>query len=106
MSTPLASVKMPKISRKQRRFKKEVAELQSRSHTILPQTTFLRLVREIGAKSNEHLRWNTDAVKALQYAAEEELTQVFCGAGILAQVAKRDTVQKQDIQIFQKLRSL
>ena len=106
MATQTTTMKLPKVSRKQRRFNKEVSDLQSRSATILPQTTFLRLVREIGGEFQKELRWNTDAVNALQYAAEDELTRVFQGAGVLAKVAGRDTVQKHDIQTFQVIRNL
>ena len=101
---------MPKVvkkTRKERRKEKEVRALQEQSTTILPGTTFKRIVTQEAAKhSSERLRFNGEAVRALQVAAEQELTNVFQGAAFCAEIAKRDTVTVEDMRNFQALRTI
>lgn len=102
-----AIAKPLKKTRKQRRKEKEVAALQERSSCILPATTFKRIVTQEAANhSSERLRFNADAVNALQVAAEQEITRMFQGADFCAQLGKRDTVTVQDIRNFQALRTI
>lgn len=101
------TAKGPKKSRKERRKEKEVIALQEQAGCILPATTFKRIVTQEAANhSSERLRFNADAVKALQTAAEQELTTLFEGANFCAQLGKRDTVTVQDIRNFQALRTI
>jgi|TARA_B110000977_G_scaffold147063_1_gene186405 histone H3/H4 len=96
-----------KKSRKQRRNEKEVATLQERITSILPATTFKRIVTQEAAKhSTEPLRFNVDAIQALQTAAEQEITTIFSGAAFCANIAKRETITVEDMQNFQNLREL
>jgi|TARA_B110000091_G_scaffold213194_1_gene261874 histone H3 len=105
--TKINTLKAPKMSRKQRRAQKEVSTLQEKVTPILPATTFKRIVTQEAANhSQERLRFNTDAVKALQVAAENELTNIFTGASIVASIAKRDTVTVEDMRNFQQLRTI
>lgn len=111
MSTVAATkkivVKAPKKTRKQRRQEKEVITLQEQAKCILPQTTFKRIVTQTAADfSTERLRFNGDAVRALQAAAEQELTSIFEGAAFCAQLGKRDTVTVEDMRNFQQLRNI
>lgn len=102
-----AIAKPAKKSRKERRKEKEVAALQERSACILPATTFKRIVTQEAANhSSERLRFNADAVNALQVAAEQEITRMFQGADFCAQLGKRDTVTVQDIRNYQALRTI
>ena len=95
-----------KKSRKQRKQEKEVNSLQERT-SILPATTFKRIVIQEGKRhATEPLRWNTDAVQALQSATENELTTIFTGSAFCAGIAKRDTITIQDMRNFQALREL
>lgn len=97
----------PKQTRKERRMAKEVTNLQERNTSILPATTFKRIVTQEAAKhSTETLRFNSDAVKALQAASEQELTSIFSGAAFVAEIAKRDTITVADMRNFQCLRNL
>lgn len=101
------TARAPKKSRKERRKEKEVIALQEHPGCILPATTFKRIVTQEAANhSSERLRFNADAVKALQTAAEQELTTLFEGANFCAQLGKRDTVTVQDIRNFQALRTI
>jgi len=96
-----------KMSRKERRAQKEVQALREQATCILPSTTFKRIVtQEAGNHSAQRLRWNADAVKALQVAAENELTNIFTGAAVVAGLAKRDTVTVEDMRNFQALREI
>ena len=73
MSAAIKKVTLPKPmkkTRKERRKEKEVIALQERSTCILPATTFKRIVTQEAANhSSERLRFNGDAVQALQCAA-------------------------------------
>jgi histone H3 len=100
-------VKLPKKTRKERRKEKEVRTLQEKTTCILPATTFKRIVTQSAAKfSTERLRFNADAVKALQHATETEITNLFKGADFCAGLGKRDTVTIQDMRNYQTLRTL
>ena len=104
-TAPAAAPKV-KMTRKQRRFQREVTQLQERTKPILPQTTFRRIVSETANNFKHGLRFNSEAVQALQVAAEDHLTSVFNGAAVVASIAKRDTVAPEDIQNFLRLRSI
>jgi len=111
MSTAVAikkiSTKVVKKTRKQRRHEKEVTTLQEQAKCILPQTTFKRIVTQTAADcSSKRLRFNGDAVRALQTAAEQELTTIFEGAAFCASVGKRDTVTVEDMRNFQLMRNI
>lgn len=96
-----------KQTRKERRLAKEVHLLQERESSILPATTFKRIVTQEAAKHSEGtLRFNVDAIKALQAASENELTSIFSGAAFIAEIAKRETITVTDMRNFQSLRRL
>lgn len=101
------AIKAPKMTRKEKRQQREVESLQERSTPILPATTFKRIVTQEADKcSNQRLRFNADAILALQAAAEQELTKVFTGAAFCAQLGKRDTVTVEDMRNYQSIREL
>ena len=103
----VTSTQAPKKTRKERRKEKEVLALQEQARCILPATTFKRIVTQEAANhSSERLRFNADAVTALQVAAEQEITRMFQGANFCAQLGKRDTVTVQDVRNFRALRTL
>ena len=97
----------PKKNRKQRRNEKEVKMLQEKTTTMLPRSTFKRIVKQEAARhSTETVRFNVEAVDALQAAAEQELTTIFSGAAFIAGIAKRETITCEDMNNFQTLRKL
>lgn len=105
--TKKLTINKPKMSRRERRNQKEVTALQEQDTPILPATTFKRIVtQEAENWSTERLRFNADAVKALQIAAESEITNIFTGSAVIANIAKRDTVTIEDMRNFQQLRSI
>lgn len=102
-----AAAKPPKKTRKERRQEREVLALQEQAAPILPATTFKRIVTQEAANhSSTRLRFNADAVRALQVASERELTTLFEGANFCASLGKRDTVTVEDLRNFQALRNL
>jgi len=101
------STKTHKMSRKERRYEKEVASLRERTTPILPATTFKRIVTQEAANHSENrLRFNADAILALQSAAEQELVTIFTGAAFCAALGKRDTMTIEDMRNYQALRNL
>jgi histone H3/H4 len=101
------TIKAPKKTRKERRHEKEVTTLRERTTPILPATTFKRIVtQEARNHSTSRLRFNADAITALQVAAEAELTQIFTGAAFCAELGKRDTVTIEDMRNYQAIRNL
>lgn len=107
VQTKKPTTKTHKMTRKQRRHVKEVATLQERTTSILPATTFKRIVtQEAQNHSSGRLRFNADAIHALQTATEQEITRVFSGAAFCAEIGKRDTVTVEDIRNFQAIRHI
>jgi len=99
--------KTVKKSRKQRRNEREVKLLQERDSTILPRTTFKRIVTQEASKHTESpLRFNVGAINALQTATEQEITTIFSGAALIASIAKRETITCDDMIHFQNLRDM
>ena len=98
----------PKITRKERRFQKEVQSLQERQTHILPQTTFKRCVTQLAHEASPHtrLRFNADAINALQEATEVEITKIFTGANLMANVANRDTITISDMRNYLAIREI
>ena len=111
-SSVISSIKKPamkllKTSRKERRQEREVAALRERTTPILPATTFKRIViQEAANHSESRLRFNADAIRALQSAAENELVTIFTGAAFCAALGKRDTMTVEDMRNYQALRNL
>ena len=94
-------------TRKERKNEKEVTTLRERTTNILPATTFKRIItQEAALHSSSRLRFNANAVNALQVAAEQELTTIFTGAAFCAELGKRDTVTIEDMRNFQAIRNL
>jgi len=107
-ASQIKSIAAPiKMTRKERRAQKEVTALREQAHCILPATTFKRIVTQEAANhTRQRLRFNADAVKALQVAAENELTNIFTGAAVVAGLSKRDTVTVEDMRNFMALRDI
>tara|TARA_E500000331_G_scaffold277826_1_gene270637 strand:- start:770 stop:1096 length:327 start_codon:yes stop_codon:yes gene_type:complete len=108
MSTQEQQVQQkPKMTLKERRMAREIKNYQSSANNFLPQATFRRLVASITRENvQDGFRFNSESIRALQTAAEDELTTVFQGANIMARQAGRDTVTPQDVKAFQVLRKM
>ncbi|EAQ90928.1 hypothetical protein CHGG_02863 [Chaetomium globosum CBS 148.51] len=70
---------------------------------------FSRLVREIALQyqpSAEELRWQSQAILALQEAAEAFLVHLFEDTNLCAIHAKRVTIMQKDIQLARRIRGV
>lgn len=97
----------PKMTLKEKRMAREIKKYQQYPHTFLPAATFRRLVSSVTEdQCGAGIRFNSQSIKALQMAAEDEITTVFQGSNIVANVAGRDTVTPMDVKTFQALRRM
>jgi histone H3/H4 len=96
-----------KMTLKERRMAREIKNMQESSSSFLPAATFRRVVSSVTKDTvGDGFRFNGESIRALQTAAEAEITKVFQGANILARQAGRDTVTPQDIKTFSVLRNM
>eukprot|EP01120_Amphizonella_sp_Union-15-10_P016831 TRINITY_DN9117_c0_g1_i1.p1 TRINITY_DN9117_c0_g1~~TRINITY_DN9117_c0_g1_i1.p1 ORF type:complete len:138 (-),score=13.13 TRINITY_DN9117_c0_g1_i1:60-473(-) len=107
---------LPVIPTRKRRYKpgekalKEIRLIQKTSHTLLPKLPFARLVKEIARDRYNNplapLRWQGEAINALQDASEYYLTVLFEDVQLCAVHAKRVTIQQRDVQLARRIRGL
>lgn len=105
--------------RKKHRFKpgtvalREIRKYQGGKHAtelLIRKLPFQRLVREIandefsGASFPEGIKWQTDAMAALQEASESYLTHLFEDTNLNAIHAKRVTILTKDVQLARRIR--
>ena len=106
----------PAGMRKKRRYKpgtvalREIRKYQKSTELLMRKLPFQRLVREVandiaaGTRFPEGPRWQSQAVVALQEAAEAYLVHLFEDSNLEAIHAKRVTFQATDIQIARRIR--
>ena len=89
----------------------EIRKLQKTTNLLIRKKPFLRLVREIaqncpGTKFNaaSERRFKPEAIKALQAAYEDFLTELNEDWDLCAIHAKRVTLQRNDLHLAVKLR--
>ena len=83
-----------------RAVQREIKHLQATPDVIIPTTSFSRVVREILNEQGDFCI-RADAVKALQHAAEDCMTDMFSQANSLALYNGRETVTERDVQFTQ-----
>ncbi|KAE8353558.1 histone-fold-containing protein [Aspergillus coremiiformis] len=100
---------------RQRRYKpgtvalKEIRKYQRSFDLLLLKLPFARLVREVAlellpADVGSELRWQSQAIMALQEAAEAFLVHLFEDTNLCALHAKRVTIMQKDIQLARRIR--
>ncbi|KAK9843014.1 hypothetical protein WJX74_005643 [Apatococcus lobatus] len=97
-----------RIKRKIRRGTKalnEIRKYQRGTELLIRKAPFQRLVREITQTVSGDLRWQVQAVLALQEAAEAFLVGLFDDTNLCAIHAKRVTVMPKDMQLASRLRN-
>jgi histone H3-like centromeric protein A len=88
---------------------REIRRYQHSTDLLLLRLPFARLVREIAQSllpwnvANE-LRFQSQAIQALQEAAEAFLVHLFEDTNLCAIHAKRVTIMQKDIQLARRLR--
>ncbi|KAI1144641.1 histone H3 [Hypoxylon sp. FL0543] len=88
---------------------REIRKLQNSTDLLLRKLPFSRLVREIALSMrppDEGMRWQSQAILALQEAAEAFLVHLFEDSNLCAIHAKRVTIMQKDIQLARRIRGV
>lgn len=97
------------VSRRSRpgsQVRKEINAMQRRVTNVIPVACFQRLVRDITCSlpsGGSDIRFQAQAVNALQEASEAMLSQVLGDCQILANHAHRVTIMDKDVQIYMRI---
>ena len=83
---------------------REVKRYQKSIDMLLPRAPFQRLVREICSDMDDTLRFQPNALYALQEASEAYIVGLFEDTNLCCIHAKRVTVQKQDMDLARRIR--
>ncbi|KAK5061343.1 histone H3-like centromeric protein hH3v [Exophiala bonariae] len=105
----------PVPRRKPHRFKpgtialREIRRYQQSTDLLMLKLPFSRLVREIAQSilpfsAGRELRWQSQAIQALQEASEAFLVHLFEDTNLCAIHGKRVTIMQKDIQLARRLR--
>ncbi|MCJ1293822.1 centromeric DNA-binding histone H3-like protein cse4 [Xylographa carneopallida] len=102
------------IPRKAHRYKpgtvalREIRRYQRSTELLLLKLPFSRLVREIALDlvpvGGDSMRWQSQAIQALQESVEAFLVHLFEDANLCAIHAKRVTIMQKDIQLARRIR--
>lgn len=86
----------------------EIRKFQKSTNLLVPRLSFSRVVREIAlqvcGRSIPDIRFQAEAIMALQEAAEMYLTILMEDSNLLAIHAKRCTVMVKDMQLAMRIR--
>mmetsp|Transcript_53249 Transcript_53249/g.149496 ORF Transcript_53249/g.149496 Transcript_53249/m.149496 type:complete len:153 (+) Transcript_53249:82-540(+) len=83
---------------------REIRKYQKSTELLIRKLPFQRLVREIAQDFNTDLKFQSQAVLALQEAAEAYLVGLFEDTNLCAIHAKRVTIMPKDMQLARRLR--
>lgn len=83
---------------------REIRRYQKSTDLLIRKLPFQRLVREIAQEFKNDLRFQGDAVLALQEASESFLAALFEDANLCAIHAKRVTLMPKDLQLARRIR--
>ena len=82
---------------------REIRRYQKSTELLIRKMPFQRLVREVAQDFKSDLRFQSNAVLALQEAAEMYLVRLFENTNLCAIHAKRVTIMPQDMQLARKI---
>ena len=83
---------------------REIKRYQRSIDLLLPRAPFQRLVRGIVSESNDELRFQSQALQALQEATEAYIVALFEDTNLCAIHAKRQTVMRKDMVLARRIR--
>lgn len=83
---------------------REIRRYQKSTNLLIAKLPFQRLVREISQDFKTNLRFQDNALLALQEASEAYLTGLFEDTNLCALHAKRVTIMPKDIQLARRIR--
>ena len=104
------SQSQPAGERKKPRFKpgtvalREIRRYQKSTSLLIPKAPFLRLAKDIAQSYDPDLRFASQALYALQEAAEAYLVGIFEDTQLCAIHANRVTIQKKDMELARRIR--
>lgn len=99
-TTKLLLLKLP--------FMRLVSSCRTENFSTVPNQSIIQ-VREIGMKCRprgREFRWQSQAIQALQEAAEAFMVHLFEDAQLCAIHAKRVTIMQKDIQLARRIRGI
>jgi len=84
---------------------REIRRYQKSTDLLIPRAPFARLVREVTyyVSSNRDFRFQSEAIAALQEAAETFLVRLMENSNLCAIHAKRITILPRDIQLVRRI---
>jgi histone H3 len=104
-STPSsAGIKKPHRYRPGTVALREIRKFQKSTELLIRKLPFQRLVREISSDFKTDLRFHSQALLALQEAAEAYLVGLFEDTNLCAIHAKRVTIMPKDLQLARRIR--
>ena len=83
---------------------REIRKFQKSTELLIRKLPFQRLVREISNDFKTDLRFHSQALLALQEAAEAYLVGLFEDTNLCAIHAKRVTIMPKDLQLARRIR--
>ena len=107
---PTASQKSQDGEKRKIRFKpgtvalREIKRYQKSTQLLIPRAPFQRVIRSICHEIDNTLRCQSQALVALQEAAEAYLVGIFEDASLCSIHAKRMTLMKQDMELAKRIR--
>lgn len=96
--------------KKKRRFRPgtravmEIRKYQRSTETLIRKLPFQRLCREVALELDPALRFQSEAVRALQEACEAYLVGLFEDTQLCAIHAKRVTIMPKDMELARRIR--
>ncbi len=98
------SIKRPRRYRPGTVALREIRKFQKSTDLLIRKLPFQKLVREIATQFKSDLRFQTQAILALQEACEAYMVQLFQDTNLCAIHAKRVTIMAKDMQLARRIR--
>lgn len=99
-----ASIKKPHRFRPGTVALREIRQYQKRTDLLIKKLPFQRLVREIAQEFKADLRFQAQAILALQEASEAYLVTLFEDANLCTVHAGHVTIRPKDLQLARRIR--
>ena len=104
-TTPIQmSIKRPRRFRPGTVALREIRKLQKSTDLLIRKLPFQKVVREIATQFKSDLRFQTQAILALQEACEAYLVKLFEDTNLCAIHAKRVTIMAKDMMLAKRIR--
>ena len=100
----MGGVKHPHCFRSGTQALREIRHCQKSTHLLISKSPFQRLVREIAGEYKTDLRFQSQAVLALQEATEAYMVGLFEDTNLCAIHAKRVTIMTKDLHLARRIR--